>query len=94
LHSLRELPGLGVIDLPISLLQVLAEHKSIVSFFQQFHADPEGPFGITAACLETFVKSCAGYCVIMYILGVGDRYATIRIPGKSCCFPHVSLTAS
>ena len=66
-----------MIDLAISLLQVLAEHKSIVSFFQQFHADAEGPFGITGACLETFVKSCAGYCVIMYILGVGDRYAVI-----------------
>lgn len=59
--------------------QVLAEHKSIVSYFQKFHADVEGPFGITAACLETFVKSCAGYCVIMYILGVGDRYVNLRI---------------
>ncbi|KAH9554610.1 hypothetical protein CY35_08G072300 [Sphagnum magellanicum] len=58
----------------ISLAQVLADHKTIVSYFHQFHPDEEGPFGITAACLETFVKSCAGYCVIMYILGVGDRH--------------------
>ena len=24
--------------------------------------------------MDTYVKSCAGYCVITYLLGVGDRH--------------------
>ncbi|XP_020099913.1 phosphatidylinositol 3-kinase, root isoform isoform X4 [Ananas comosus] len=56
-----------------SLAQILLEHRSIISYLQKFHPDEDGPFGITAQCLETFIKSCAGYSVITYILGIGDR---------------------
>ncbi|WZZ51133.1 hypothetical protein YC2023_051240 [Brassica napus] len=45
------------------LAQILSENRSITSYLQKFHPDEHAPFGITATCLDTFIKSCAGYSV-------------------------------
>lgn len=57
---------------PIS--EVLAKHGSIQEYFRVHAPEPGAPFGIRPEVLATFVKSLAGYCVITYLLGIGDRH--------------------
>lgn len=57
------------------LADILKEQRGdIRRFLAQFHPDSSAPYGIAPAVLERFVKSCAGYCVAMYLMGVGDRH--------------------
>ena len=57
------------------LAQILADNRGdIRKYFQKEHPRDGAPYGIDPEILETFVRSCAGYCVAMYMLGVGDRH--------------------
>lgn len=49
-------------------------YGSIINFFRKYHPCETGPFGVTPEIMDTYIKSCAGYCVITYLLGVGDRH--------------------
>ncbi len=44
------------------------------NYFRKHNPSESGPYGIVADVMDTYVKSCAGYCVITYLLGVGDRH--------------------
>ncbi|XP_039299622.1 phosphatidylinositol 3-kinase catalytic subunit type 3 isoform X1 [Nilaparvata lugens] len=59
-------------SLPIT--EVLATEHTIQNFFRKHHPSATGPYGITSEIMDTYVKSCAGYCIITYLLGVGDRH--------------------
>uniref|UniRef100_A0A1B6DM67 Phosphatidylinositol 3-kinase catalytic subunit type 3 n=1 Tax=Clastoptera arizonana TaxID=38151 RepID=A0A1B6DM67_9HEMI len=54
--------------------EVLATEGSIQNFFRKYHPSETGPYGIAPDIMDTYVRSCAGYCVITYLLGVGDRH--------------------
>ena len=41
---------------------------------QKYRPSSAGPYGIEADAMDRFLRSCAGYCIISYILGIGDRH--------------------
>eukprot|EP01134_Creolimax_fragrantissima_P003351 CFRG3351T1 len=58
----------------VSVAAVLDGEGSVQSFFRKHNADQNAPYGIKAEVMDTYIRSCAGYCVISYILGIGDRH--------------------
>ncbi len=59
----------------MSLAAASAKYKgSILAYLRANNPDTAANLGIRASTMDTYVKSCAGYCVITYLLGVGDRH--------------------
>lgn len=58
----------------VTVAEVLATDGTIQNFFRKHHACATGPFGISSEVMDTYIRSCAGYCVLTYLLGVGDRH--------------------
>lgn len=54
-------------------LSVLGTKKNSVPLRNQQHA-VASDLGVSPHLMDNYVKSCAGYCVITYLLGVGDRH--------------------
>ena len=58
-----------------SLSSLLASHgDNLLDFFRSVKPSASGFCGVDPKVLDTFSRSCAGYCVITYVLGVGDRH--------------------
>ena len=60
---------------------------------QEGNYDPNEKYNLNPEVLETFIRSSAGYCVITYILAVGDRHLENIMVKKTgeCFFPSTSL---
>uniref|UniRef100_A0A672FV96 Phosphatidylinositol 3-kinase catalytic subunit type 3 n=1 Tax=Salarias fasciatus TaxID=181472 RepID=A0A672FV96_SALFA len=71
----------------VPVAEVLATEGNIQSFFRKHAPSEKGPYGISSEVMDTYVKSCAGYCVITYILGVGDRHLDNLLLTKTA-LPH------
>ncbi|KAG2417340.1 hypothetical protein HFD88_008559 [Aspergillus terreus] len=57
-----------------SLSAVSAKYKSVLAYLKINNPDDSEPLGVRKETMDTYIKSCAGYCVITYLLGVGDRH--------------------
>ena len=61
------------VDGSVPISAVLAE-GTILDFFRKHYKCPGSEFGIYEEVQQTYIRSCAGYCVITYLLGIGDRH--------------------
>ena len=57
-----------------SVGEILLSEGTIQNFFRKCNPSETAPYGIHPEVMDTYVKSCAGYCVVTYLLGVGDRH--------------------
>ncbi|KAI6171511.1 Phosphatidylinositol 3-kinase catalytic subunit type 3 [Aphelenchoides bicaudatus] len=46
----------------------------ILEHLKMYRPSSSGPYGIEADVIENYVRSCAGYSMICYVLGIGDRH--------------------
>jgi phosphatidylinositol 3-kinase len=60
----------------------------IQDFLRSLAYDPGGPYKIKREVMDTYVKSCAGYSVCTYALGVGDRHLDNLLLHESGHFFH------
>ena len=59
----------------LSLAAASAKNRgSILHYLKVNNPDERADLGVRKETMDTYVKSCAGYCVITYLLGVGDRH--------------------
>ena len=46
----------------------------VLEYLREHSPDKKAELGVRKEVMDNYVKSCAGYCVVTYLLGVGDRH--------------------
>ncbi|XP_028155979.1 phosphatidylinositol 3-kinase catalytic subunit type 3 isoform X1 [Ostrinia furnacalis] len=75
----------------ITVAEALATEGSIQNFFRKHNPCEGAPYGIKPETMDTYIRSCAGYCVITYLLGVGDRHLDNLLLTKAGALFHIDF---
>ena len=46
----------------------------VLEYLKKHNPDKKAEFGVRKEVMDNYIKSCAGYCGVTYLLGVGDRH--------------------
>ncbi|KIM64269.1 hypothetical protein SCLCIDRAFT_1213365 [Scleroderma citrinum Foug A] len=76
-----------------TIATIVSEHGSVLNYLRASHPDEGsvGTYGVEPTVIDTFVRSCAGYCVVTYLLGVGDRHLDNLLLAPDGHFFHVDF---
>ena len=87
-------PSAGAVQFVTSspLSAIVAKYKgSLLAYLRHHNPDSGAPLGVRRDAMDTYIKSCAGYCVITYLLGVGDRHLDNLLLSPSGHFFHADF---
>jgi phosphatidylinositol 3-kinase len=77
-------------SMPIS--QILSNYNgSILQYFQDVAPQKGAKYDVRPDVISTYVRSCAGYCVITFLLAVGDRHLDNILLDSSGHFFHIDF---
>ncbi|KDR78928.1 hypothetical protein GALMADRAFT_1365700 [Galerina marginata CBS 339.88] len=76
-----------------TIAAIMSEFGSLLNYLRAHHPDEGsvGTSGVEPSVIDTFVRSCAGYCVVTYLLGVGDRHLDNLLVAPDGHFFHVDF---
>ena len=77
-------------SMPIS--QILSKYNgSILQYFQDVAPQKGAKYDVRPDVMSSYVRSCAGYCVITFLIGVGDRHLDNILLDSSGHFFHIDF---
>ncbi|KAF8515401.1 atypical/PIKK/PI3K protein kinase [Hysterangium stoloniferum] len=85
--------GMAQYILSKTIAAIVSEHNTLLNYLRAHHPDEGsvGTYGVEPNVIDTFVRSCAGYCVVTYLLGVGDRHLDNLLLAPDGHFFHVDF---
>ncbi|KAI0064055.1 atypical/PIKK/PI3K protein kinase [Artomyces pyxidatus] len=76
-----------------TIATIVNENGTLLNYLRANHPDEGsvGTYGVEPSVIDTFIRSCAGYCVVTYLLGVGDRHLDNLLVAPDGHFFHVDF---